>query len=73
MNKIKELAIEAGLISEEYNGFDRTELSVVQYKFAQLIINECIKRVGPDDSYQDEWFKVKVDAVVKIKDHFGIE
>ena len=45
MNKrIKELAIEAGIISAEYNGFDPTGLTTSQRKFAELIAYECINR-----------------------------
>ena len=42
MNKrIKELAIEAGIISAEYNGFDSTSLTTSQRKFAELIVRKC--------------------------------
>jgi hypothetical protein len=39
--RIKELAIEANLISSESNGFDQTRLSIAQQKFAELIVQEC--------------------------------
>jgi hypothetical protein len=35
--QIKELAIEANLISPELNGFDPTHLSISQQKFAELV------------------------------------
>jgi hypothetical protein len=74
MNKrIKELAIEANLISPESNGFDPTRLSISQQKFAKLIVRECIQVGGPEDSYTDEWFKAKADSVNKIKQHFGVK
>ena len=42
--RIKELAVEAGIISAEYNGFDPTGLTKAQRKFAELIVKECINR-----------------------------
>ena len=41
--RIKELAIEAGIISAEYNGFDSTGLTPSQRKFAELIVRECME------------------------------
>lgn len=41
--RIKELAEQAKLISSEPNGFDQNNLSKAQQKFAELIIQECIK------------------------------
>jgi hypothetical protein len=49
-DKIKELAIEANLISPESNGFDSTRLSISQQKFAELIVRECIGQC------QREWY-----------------
>ena len=52
-DRIKELAREAGLISVEYNGFDRTSLIKAELKFAELIVKECallcISRPSPGD------------------------
>ena len=50
-NTIKKLAIEAGLISAEGNGFDRTSLNLAELRFAQLIVAECVKEVYP------QWMK----------------
>lgn len=41
--RLKRLGVEAGLISAEYNGFDRTELTEAEKKFAEAIINQCVK------------------------------
>ena len=77
--RIKLLAIEAGIISAEYNGFDPTGLTPAQRKFAELIVRECAE-IG--DNYQDileddpECFncrKVAYGIVDKIKEHFGVE
>jgi hypothetical protein len=40
--RIRELAVEAGIISAEYNGFDPTGLTKAQRKFAELIVQDCI-------------------------------
>jgi hypothetical protein len=41
-DRIKELAIEAGMIVGEANGFDMTRLMPREVKFAQLIVQECV-------------------------------
>lgn len=42
-DKIKQLAIESGLISGEFNGFDRMEMTEAEKRFAEAIINSCVK------------------------------
>lgn len=50
MNKnLRQLAVVANLISAEYNGFDRTAISVNELKFAHAIIEQCRKLL--DDVY----------------------
>ena len=44
--RIKELALKAGLISSEYNGFDRNTLTTTEMKFAELIIKETMQIVA---------------------------
>ena len=73
--RIKEIAIEAGIISAEYNGFDPTGLTTAQRKFAELIVRECAEQI--------DLLKAQVDrklieatfqqASDKIKEHFGVE
>ena len=53
--RIKELAIEAGIISAEYNGFDATGLTTAQRKFAELIVRECAKIADIADENECEW------------------
>ena len=72
-NAFKKMAIDARLLANEYNGFDPTELTQKQLLFAELIVLECIRLAGPEDSYTDEWFKAKADSVNKIKQQFGID
>jgi hypothetical protein len=69
--RIKELAIEAGIISAEYNGFDPTGLTTSQRKFAELIIQECSKVI---ETWKKEPFPFDEDTAVSIiHEHFGIE
>ena len=63
--RIKELAIEAGVISAEYNGFDPTGLTTAQRKFAELIIAECIA------AHEDDYGADIIGDV--LKKHFGVE
>ena len=42
--RIKQLAVEAGMIVGEPNGFDMTRLMPKEVKFAELIVEECAKR-----------------------------
>jgi len=66
--RIKQLAIEANLISSESNGFDQTRLSIAQQKFAELIIRDCVDIVKWTPSMFPN------DAIIKnIKEHFGVE
>lgn len=39
--RIRELAIKAGLLSADYNGFDSNRLTKSEEKFAELIVREC--------------------------------
>jgi hypothetical protein len=69
--RIKELAIEAGIISAEYNGFDPTGLTTSQRKFAELIIKECSEVIL---KWKKEPFPFDEDTAVSIiHEHFGIE
>jgi len=66
--RIRELAVEAGIISAEYNGFDPTGLTKAQRKFAELIVRECadIANAGIDPA---ESHLIGND----ILEHFGVE
>jgi len=60
-------------------GYDEISQGIIKMmgfdmgKFAELIIQECIRVGGPENSYTDEWFNAKADSVAKIKKHFGVE
>ena len=59
--RIKQLAVEAGMIVGEPNGFDMTRLMPKEVKFAELIVRECATLAfdtgGPNG----------------ILEHFGVE
>ena len=61
--RIKQLAVEAGMIVGEPNGFDMTRLMPKEVKFAELIVRECAKVAD------GEW----ADPGHQIKQHFGVE
>jgi hypothetical protein len=72
MNKrVKELAVKAGIISAEYNGFDATSLTPAQKTFAELIILECagLTLDHPNPDYYQGW----LDYRDEIRQHWGIE
>ena len=58
--RIKQLAVEVGMIVGEPNGFDMTRLMPKEVKFAELIIEECCDYVRAIDA-------------MEIKKHFGVE
>lgn len=64
--RIKELAIAAGVISAEYNGFDSTGLTTSQRKFAELIVGECA-------DISDASFHNGSAGYTAILKHFGVE
>ena len=65
--RIKQLAIEAGVIAGTPNGFDPTRLSMSQQKFAELIVQECAKIADVADENKCEWIGGN------ILTHFGVE
>jgi hypothetical protein len=80
--RIKELAVEAGIISAEYNGFDPTGLTKAQRKFAELIVRECIDIVEKDlvvnltkaktDNEGKIWTNAQLTFSQMIKWRFGV-
>lgn len=65
--RIKELAIEAGIISAEYNGFDPTGLTTSQRKFAELIVKEMLVTCEEHPAWTGRMIGEQ------IKQHFGVE
>jgi hypothetical protein len=75
--RIKQLAIEANLISPESNGFDQTRLSIAQQRFAELIVKECLTfceyqgdRFDEYDSGMTERARIIRESIQK---HFGVK
>jgi hypothetical protein len=67
--RIKQLAIEANLISQESNGFDPTRLSIAQQKFAELIVKECCNILDPGEHQLIARFQARK----WLQEHFGVE
>ena len=71
--RIKQLAIQAKLISAEPNGFDPTRLSMSQQRFAELIVRECIEHLESSVAVPNsEHSRVKWKCIRAIKEHFGV-
>jgi hypothetical protein len=72
--RIKQLAIQAKLISAEPNGFDPTRLSMSQQKFAELIVKECAEHLESSVLVPNsEHSRVKWKCIRAIKEHFGVK
>ena len=74
--RIKELAVEARLISAEPNGFDPTNLNAAQRKFAKLIVRECMDCstwVGKVNKNAIEPIHTAHAINQRIQKHFGVE
>ena len=54
IKRIKQLAVEAGMIVGEPNGFDMTRLMPKEVKFAELIVRECLAQVDKVDAMLDD-------------------
>jgi hypothetical protein len=80
--RIKELAIEAGMIVGEANGFDMTRLMSREVKFAELIVRECLAHGkltqsqavmnGSEEYNAGREMGIEV-FMNQIKLHFGVE
>jgi hypothetical protein len=79
--KIRKLGVEAGLIVEEWDGFNRRQLDPAQQKFAELIVRECIDVCDGNHEHKnhtDTLFSRGVTTGIQlsqqaIKTHFGVE
>jgi len=73
MNKrITELAVEAGMIVGEYNGFDMTRLMPKERRFAELIVRECVAQCEKNAEHPYLGPGSKLSAF-NIREHFGVE
>ncbi len=85
--RIKELALQAGLGNHLWLGIPDSEDVQVTEKFAELIVKECIhKMLNSDDEHfmklegwelgganHGAWERGILDAVATVKEHFGVE
>ena len=72
--RIKELAVEAGMIVGEPNRFDMTRLMPKEVKFAELIVRECAqiaKEVDGDEG--DDYQSGRTWAGIDVLEHFGVK
>ena len=46
---------------------------VLDEKFAELIVQECLKIVEPDQTSGDEWCVTLDETAQSIRQHFGLE
>ena len=72
--RIKQLAVEAGMIVGEPNRFDMTRLMPKEVKFAELIVRECAqiaKEVDGDEG--DDYQSGRTWAGIDVLKHFGVE
>ena len=67
--KIKELALQAGIISAEYNGFDSTSLTTSQRKFAELIVKECMNTIAESREVRQTAYYYRN----RVAEHFGVK
>ena len=73
--RIKQLAVEAGMIVGEPNGFDMTRLMPKEVKFAELIVAEC------KENFSKVWYEQGMDIrgaelgklLTRFDEHFGVE
>ena len=78
--RIKELAIQAGMIVGDAGEFDMTKFMPKEVKFAELIVRECVSVINTeaaehedDDEIERAWKMGTEFAVYQIKQHFGVE
>jgi hypothetical protein len=81
--RIKELAIEAGMIIGDASEFDMAKFMPKEVKFAELIIRECADIINHRADTCSDWLdSVKANEAVRegqrecaktIKEHFGVE
>ena len=48
------------------NAYTEVQLRARDIEVARCVLEAAAKAAGPDDSYQDEWFRAKTDAVNRI-------
>ena len=72
--RIKQLAVEAGMIVGEPNGFDMTRLMLKEVKFAELIVRECADIAkGVDGVEGGDYKSGRIWAGIDVLKHFGVE
>ena len=86
--RIKELALQAGMIIGDNREFDMEKFMPKELKFAELIVRECMKEaweeiVDDEDIAAETDPQIReyltgqnqgiVDAVIRFRNHFGVK
>ena len=77
--RIRQLAIQAGMIVSESNGFDRIRLTFNEVEFAELIVRDClaINKVETTASDLPEYNLGILEGYRRAREnmsiHFGVE
>jgi hypothetical protein len=66
-DRIRHLGIEAGLIVEEWDGFNRRQLNPAEQKFAELIVQEMLVTCEEHPAWTGRMIGEQ------IKKNFGVE
>ena len=72
--RIKELAVEAGMILGDASEFDMAKFMPKEVKFAELIVRECAKSLWTEECHNSDLALEEFERnSAKIKEHFGVE
>ena len=73
--QMRALAVEAGLIVDEWDGFNRRQLGVAERQFAELIVRECIVTLQDQmgRGKRDDYYRGQSDSIRLLQQHFGVE
>ncbi len=52
---------------QKLDAFTREQLRARDMEIARLVLEASAQAAQPDDSYRDEWFAAKADAVKRIR------
>ena len=67
--RIKELAVQAGMILGDAGEFDMAKFMPKEVKFAELIVQECAEVADNADAMRQKW-----EGIGKyVRKHFGVE
>jgi len=75
--RIKKLAVEAGMILGDAGEFDMAKFMPKEVKFAELIVRECMWKImqRKEEAIDNDWHvdEAMSTALSDISEHFGVE